>query len=177
MRQSGLSVELDQFYLEQYPGGPDEGWPKWCEDRANQSACLLVIPSEGSEWQRDLAVAHTKVGDGLQRQGKLEAAQAAFGADLAISRRLAEQDPSNAVWQCDLALTLIRMARLATAVGRRHKAVGLYREAQRILEKLTALAPEHAGWSEELDRVSAELLVLELGAQSRRSSRKGPRKK
>ena len=23
------------------------GWPKWCEDCANQSACVLIIPSEG----------------------------------------------------------------------------------------------------------------------------------
>jgi hypothetical protein len=47
LRQAGLPVELDQFYLEDHPGGPDEGWPKWCEDRANDSACVLVIASEG----------------------------------------------------------------------------------------------------------------------------------
>lgn len=47
LRQSKLPVELDQFYLDQNPGGPDEGWPKWCEDRAVKSACVLVIPSAG----------------------------------------------------------------------------------------------------------------------------------
>ena len=47
LRRSGIPVELDQFYLEQNPGGPDEGWPKWCEDRAEKSACVLVIPSAG----------------------------------------------------------------------------------------------------------------------------------
>jgi hypothetical protein len=47
LRQVGIPVELDQFYVEQHPGGPDEGWPKWSENRANQSACVLVIPSEG----------------------------------------------------------------------------------------------------------------------------------
>lgn len=45
--QSGLPVELDQIYVEKNPGGPDEGWPKWCADRAEQSACVLVVPSTG----------------------------------------------------------------------------------------------------------------------------------
>jgi len=36
------------------------------------------------------------VGGVLQAQGKLDEAQAAFAEALAISRRLAEQDPSNA---------------------------------------------------------------------------------
>ena len=55
-------------------------------------------------WQRDLAVAHSRVGGVLQAQGKLGEAQAAFGEYLAISRRLAEADPSNAGWQRELAV-------------------------------------------------------------------------
>ena len=42
-----LKLQMDQLYLDQNPGGPNEGWPKWCEDRAVESACVLVIPSEG----------------------------------------------------------------------------------------------------------------------------------
>jgi SEFIR domain len=42
-----LPVELDQFYLGENPGGPDEGWPKWCRDRAVKSECVLVIASPG----------------------------------------------------------------------------------------------------------------------------------
>ena len=49
-------------------------------------------------------MAHSRVGDVLQAQGKLSEAQAAFGEYLAISRRLAEQDPTNAGWQRDLAV-------------------------------------------------------------------------
>jgi hypothetical protein len=41
------SIALDQFYVDDHPGGPDLGWPKWCEDCANQSACVLIIGSEG----------------------------------------------------------------------------------------------------------------------------------
>jgi hypothetical protein len=47
LRQAAIPVALDQFHLEEHPGGPDLGWPKWCEDCANQSACVLIIGSEG----------------------------------------------------------------------------------------------------------------------------------
>jgi hypothetical protein len=47
LRQARIPVALDQFYLEEQPGGPEVGWPKWCEDCANDSACVLIIASEG----------------------------------------------------------------------------------------------------------------------------------
>jgi hypothetical protein len=47
LRQAKIPVALDQFCLEEQPGGPDAGWPKWCEDCANGSACVLIIASEG----------------------------------------------------------------------------------------------------------------------------------
>jgi hypothetical protein len=47
LRKANIPVELDQFYLETHPGGPDFGWPQWCEDRANESECVLIIASEG----------------------------------------------------------------------------------------------------------------------------------
>ncbi len=48
----------------------------------------------------------------LQAPGELEAAQEAFGVNLAISRRLAERDLTNAERQRDLAVALWRIARL-----------------------------------------------------------------
>jgi hypothetical protein len=47
LKVAGLPVELDQFYIEDFPGGPDEGWRKWCEDRAEKSACVLIVCSKG----------------------------------------------------------------------------------------------------------------------------------
>jgi hypothetical protein len=47
LRQAAIPVALDQFLLDEHPGGPDLGWPRWCEDCANQSACVLIIGSEG----------------------------------------------------------------------------------------------------------------------------------
>jgi hypothetical protein len=48
LRQASLPVVLDQFYMDENPGGPnDGGWPKWCEECATQSSCVVVIGSEG----------------------------------------------------------------------------------------------------------------------------------
>jgi len=47
LRQANIPIALDQFHADDHPGGPDLGWPKWCEDCANQSACVLIIGSEG----------------------------------------------------------------------------------------------------------------------------------
>ena len=47
LRQAGLPVMLDQLYLDEHPGGPNEGWPLWCENNLNNSTCVLIIASEG----------------------------------------------------------------------------------------------------------------------------------
>jgi len=47
LRQANIPVALDQFYVDEFPAGPDLGWPKWCEDHANESVCVLIIASEG----------------------------------------------------------------------------------------------------------------------------------
>lgn len=47
LKTAGLPVELDQFYIEDHAGGPDEGWRKWCEDRAEKSTCVLIVCSKG----------------------------------------------------------------------------------------------------------------------------------
>lgn len=47
LKAAGLPVLLDQFYMDEHPGGPDEGWPKWCEDAATRSDCVLIVGSAG----------------------------------------------------------------------------------------------------------------------------------
>ena len=58
------------------------------------------------------------LGDVLQAQGKLNEAQAAFAEVLAISRRLAKQDPSNADWQRDLEVAHSRVGGVLQAQGK-----------------------------------------------------------
>jgi len=44
----GIDVVLDQFFLDDNPAGPDEGWPKWSSDRALKSEFVLIIGN--SSW-------------------------------------------------------------------------------------------------------------------------------
>ncbi|PUB76292.1 MAG: hypothetical protein DBP03_04845 [gamma proteobacterium symbiont of Ctena orbiculata] len=56
LQAANIRVALDQFFLEAHPGGPNNGWPRWCEECANKSSHILIIASsawfsvyEGSE--------------------------------------------------------------------------------------------------------------------------------
>jgi tetratricopeptide (TPR) repeat protein len=64
---------------------------------------LVSADPSNAGWQRERAVAHSKVGDIYQEQGHLDDALAAYRECLAIFQRLASTDPSNAGWQSDLA--------------------------------------------------------------------------
>jgi hypothetical protein len=48
LRAANIPVALDRFYQDEYPGGPDKGgWPKWSEEAALESRCVLIVASEG----------------------------------------------------------------------------------------------------------------------------------
>jgi hypothetical protein len=48
LRDCGITVILDQFFLDQHPAGPNEGWDKWSSDRALKTEYVLIIGTE--EW-------------------------------------------------------------------------------------------------------------------------------
>ena len=105
-------------------------------------------------------MARSRVGDVLQSQGKQEGARAAFDEVLTISRRLAEQDPSNADWQRELAVTIHKIARMASSSGSHKRATGLLIEAIQIFERLVEKSPEQVVWKEELEQISKELFAI-----------------
>ena len=43
LRSCGIDVVLDQFFLDENPGGPDDGWDKWSSDRALYTEYVLII--------------------------------------------------------------------------------------------------------------------------------------
>jgi len=48
LRDVGLPVVLDQFFLDDNPGGPGAGgWDFWCDRQAEESACVVVVGSRG----------------------------------------------------------------------------------------------------------------------------------
>ncbi len=67
----GVEVILDQFYLEQHPGGPDDGgWPRWCDEQVRRAEKILVIGEE--EWFRGFELtAQPGTGRGAAREARL----------------------------------------------------------------------------------------------------------
>jgi hypothetical protein len=47
LRDAGISVVLDQFFFDQNPAGPDEGWPAWSKRQAANTEKVLIIASAG----------------------------------------------------------------------------------------------------------------------------------
>ena len=42
-----LEATVDQIYAENNPGGPNEGWPSWCEAQATNADKVLIVASAG----------------------------------------------------------------------------------------------------------------------------------
>ncbi len=90
------------------------------------------------------------LGSVLEAQGQLKAAEAAFAEVLAISRKLAEQDPSNAGWRRNLAVAHSRMGGVLEAQGQLRAAEAAFAEALAISRRLAEQDPSNAGWQRSL---------------------------
>jgi tetratricopeptide (TPR) repeat protein len=102
------------------------------------------------------------VGGVLQAQGQFDAAQAAFSEALAISRRLAEQDPSNTGWQRELAVAHNRIGGVLQAQGQFDAAQAAFSEALAISRRLAEQDPSNTGWQCDLALAHSQLAgVLE----------------
>ena len=88
---------------------------------------------------------HNNVGNVLQTQGKLAEAQTAFGEYLTISRRLAEQDPSNAGGQRELAGRAQPCGQCASDSRKAGGGAAAFREYLAISRRLAEQDPSNAG--------------------------------
>ncbi|HEY3863494.1 MAG TPA: TIR and AAA domain-containing protein, partial [Verrucomicrobiae bacterium] len=43
LRKCGIDVILDQFFLDQNPAGPNDGWDKWSSDNALKTEFVLIV--------------------------------------------------------------------------------------------------------------------------------------
>jgi tetratricopeptide (TPR) repeat protein len=48
LRDCGIDVVLDQFFLDANPAGPNDGWDKWSSDRALETEYVLIMGT--AEW-------------------------------------------------------------------------------------------------------------------------------
>jgi tetratricopeptide (TPR) repeat protein len=93
----------------------------------------------------ELAVAHRRVGEIFQSQGKLIEAQAEFEAALALNERLSKQDPINADWQLELAVVYRRAGEIFQTQGKLTEAQMALEAASAIDRRLAEQEPKSPG--------------------------------
>lgn len=89
-------------------------------------------------------------GDLMQAHGNLPAAQESFEESLSISRRMAEQDPSNAGWQRDLAVVHSWVGGVLKRQNNLQMAEDEFGNCLSISRKLAEQDPSNAGWQRDL---------------------------
>jgi len=90
------------------------------------------------------------VGDAAQRRGDLTEAERAFAENLAISERLAGQDPGNAGWQWELGVACSYLGNVALERGDLAAAEKLFSRNLDIVRRLAERDPGYAGWQRDL---------------------------
>jgi tetratricopeptide (TPR) repeat protein len=155
-----LAAVLKELEDSQLLAGRARAWAllviAWARDTRGETAQLQEVATAAlllARQTKDQSAegdAQALLGDVLQVQGKLEEAQVAFGEYLAISRRLAAQDPSNACWQRELAVAHSKVGGMFEAQGKLALALAAFREFLAILGRVAAQDPSNAGWQREL---------------------------
>jgi tetratricopeptide (TPR) repeat protein len=103
-----------------------------------------------ARWQRDLSVAHEKIGNVLVAQGDLSGALERYRISLGIRDRLGQADPGNVRWQYDLGISHERMGDALMAQGKLAEALRSYESRYQLISALAEQDPGNAGWQRDL---------------------------
>ncbi len=90
------------------------------------------------------------IGDLEVARGSLAAALAAYEDARGLAERLAKPDPTNQIWQRELAVTHSFVGNVQVARGNLSDALAAYRTSNEIVERLAAADPGNAGWQRDL---------------------------
>jgi hypothetical protein len=102
----------------------------------------------------------TSVGATECREQSFYRWQARYGG-LGLSRRLVEQDPTNAGWQREVAVAYNRAGGVLEAQGKGAKALAAYEEHLPISRRLVDQDPTNAGWQREVAVACVRIAKLE----------------
>ena len=111
---------------------------------------LVAKVPGNTEWQRELAVNHLKVGGALSAQGDVSAALPAYRAALEISQQLVAMDADNVTWRYDLGLCHERVGDVLRAQGDLAAAQSAYRARHAVAEGLVAWNTDNPLWQRDL---------------------------
>ena len=128
-RSMDLNKPLARILMDAFGGGFD------------QNAALNKKKGGKNPWDQQPPTSVSLDDRDPEAQGKLEKAQAEFKKDLEISLRLAEQDPTNAGWQRDLATAHSRVGGVLEVQGKLEEAQEFSRRAVENGRK--SLPPDH----------------------------------
>ena len=116
---------------------------------------LVSAEPANSERRRELGIGHNRVGNMLDKEGKLTESLAEYRKGQQISSELAASDPSNTVWQSDLGASAELVAGGLDLTGDVVGAIAAQRTSVAIAEQLAAKDPTNASW--QLDLAEAHL--------------------
>ena len=106
---------------------------------------------DNAGWQRDLSVAHDRVGEVLERKGDLDGTLASFRAGLALAEAIARRDPECVEWQWDVSASLDRIGDVLHGQGQGRPRRSLaYRRGLEIAEAAGDTDPARTGWQRDL---------------------------
>ena len=123
----------------------------------------LPIELVNASRQHQRASMLNNLGDVLVTQGKLQEALDAYQQSLAIAKRLAEQDKSNAGWQRALSVSYNKVGEVLVAQGRIQEALEAYQQDLAIAKRLAEQDKSNPVWQRDLsisyDRVGNVLVA------------------
>ncbi len=103
-----------------------------------------------ADYQRDLSVCYSKMGDLYGALGQGDEARQAYLKSLAIAERLAQAEPDRADHQRDLSVSYNKMGDLYGALGQSDEARQAYLKALAIRERLAQAEPDRADYQRDL---------------------------
>jgi hypothetical protein len=104
---------------------------------------LVKQSPANTQWQRDVFLSLTKIGDLKAQAGDTTAATASYGEAVAIARRLAALDPSNPSLRPDLAQGLCKTGDVTLGDADKDARVAYYEEGLEIMRGLVRRDPRN----------------------------------
>lgn len=121
---------------------------------------LVKVDPGNAEWQRDLFIAHKRVGDVLRDQGNLAAALASYHAVLPVAESLAQSRPRYVRSQLDLYFAYASIAMVEARMAERGRALDAFKAGRAVMARLKSALPDDPNWPTYLDWIDGEIAKL-----------------